>query len=164
MTFLNSFTFAQPLPRGKPKIKSTANILMGQQGFTLIEIMVVVVVIALMGAIIAPTLFSKVEQAEKTRVTQDVRVIDTALKFYRLDNFKYPASGEGLGALMSNPGSSESWNGPYLETQPVDPWGNPYRYSNPGTHGKTIEVYSFGADNVEGGEGSNGDIGSWNIN
>lgn len=134
-----------------------------EKGFTLIEIMVVVVVIALLGAMIGPTLFNKVRQAEETRVAQDIRAIDSALKFYRLDNYRYPSQSEGLDALMTAPESADNWDGPYLEDVPVDPWGTPYRYNNPGSHGKEVDIYTFGADNQEGGEGSNQDWGNWNI-
>ncbi len=134
-----------------------------QRGFTLIEIMVVVIVIALMGAMIVPTLFKKVEQAEKTRVAQDIRTIQSALKFYRLDNYAYPTQALSLEALLTQPAGLDRWNGPYLEELPKDPWGQPYRYANPGSHGKDVEVFTLGADNVEGGEGSNRDWGNWNI-
>lgn len=132
-------------------------------GFTLIEIMVVVIVIALMGAMIAPTLFKKVQQAEETRVAQDIRVVESALKFYRLDNFRYPTQTQGLDALVHKPSGADRWNGPYLEELPKDPWGETYRYAYPGKHGKDVDVYTYGADNLEGGEGSDKDWGNWNI-
>lgn len=134
-----------------------------QAGFTLIEMMVVVVVIALLGAMIGPTLFNKVQQAEQTRIAQDIRVIEGALKFYRLDNYRYPTTSQGLDALITNPGGIDNWNGPYLEKKPVDPWGEPYQYANPGRRGKEIDIYTLGVDNREGGEGSNADWGNWNI-
>ena len=134
-----------------------------QAGFTLIEMMVVVVVIALLGAMIGPTLFKKVQQAEQTRVAQDIRVIESALKFYRLDNYRYPTQSQGLEALITNPGGLENWNGPYLEKVPTDPWGQPYRYNSPGQRGKEVDIYTLGVDNQEGGEGSNQDWGNWNI-
>lgn len=134
-----------------------------QSGFTLIEIMVVVIVIALMGAMIGPTVFKKVQQAEKTRVAQDIRAIQSALKFYRLDNYSYPSEAQDLQALIEQPQGQDRWNGPYLEELPKDPWGQPYRYANPGRHGKEIDVFSLGSDNIEGGEGSARDWGNWNI-
>ena len=91
-----------------------------QAGFTLIEMMVVVVVIALLGSMIGPTLFKKVQQAERTRIAQDIRVIEGALKFYRLDNYRYPQQSQGLDALMTNPGGADNWNGPYLEKLRLD--------------------------------------------
>ena len=133
-------------------------------GFTLIEMMVVVVVIALLGAMIGPTLFNKVQQAEETRVAQDIRVIESALKFYRLDNYRYPTQAQGLEALIKPPAAgADKWNGPYLEDLPEDPWGVDYRYQNPGTHGKDVEVFTLGGDGQQGGEGSNKDRGNWNI-
>ena len=132
-------------------------------GFTLIEIMVVVVVIALLGAMIGPTLFSKVQQAEETRIAQDIRAIESALKFYRLDNYRYPTQAHNLKSLVEQPAGLERWNGPYLEDIPVDPWGEGYRYSYPGKHGKDIDVFTYGADNQEGGEGSEQDWGNWNV-
>ena len=134
-----------------------------QAGFTLIEMMVVVVVIALLGAMIGPTLFKKVQQAERTRIAQDIRVVEGALKFYRLDNYRYPKQSQGLEALMTNPGGADNWNGPYLDAVPKDPWKTPYLYSSPGSRGKDIDVYTYGADGASGGEGSNKDWGNWNV-
>ena len=134
-----------------------------QSGFTLIEIMVVIVIIALMGGIVGPAIFSKIQQAEETRVALDIRAIENALKLYRLDNFDYPGQSDGLDALMAEPASARNWRGPYLENVPVDPWDQIYRYAYPGTHGKEVEVFTFGRDNQQGGEGSDADWGSWNI-
>jgi general secretion pathway protein G len=133
------------------------------KGFTLIEIMVVVIVIALLGAMVAPTLFSKVQQAEETRIAQDIRAIESALKFYRLDNYRFPAEAEGLNALVAQPAGAERWKGPYLEDLPRDPWGEMYGYDSPGKKGKGVDVYTLGADNKEGGEGSDKDWGNWNL-
>ena len=137
-----------------------------QSGFTLIEVMIVIAIMGLMIAAIAPDLFRNVEKAEKTRVASDIRQIESALKFYRLDNYRYPTQSQGLDVLVSAPsgGASGKWNGPYLEQLPQDPWQKPYRYANPGTHGKKIEVFTLGLDNVSGGEGSDSDWGNWNIN
>ena len=134
-----------------------------QSGFTLIEIMVVIVIIALMGGIVGPAIFSKIQQAEETRVALDIRAIENALKLYRLDNFDYPGQSDGLDALMAEPASARNWRGPYLENVPVDPWDQIYRYAYPGTHGKEVEVFTFGRDNQQGGECSDADWGSWNI-
>jgi len=137
-----------------------------QSGFTLIEVMIVIAIMGLMIAAIAPDLFRNVEKAEKTRIASDIRQIESALKFYRLDNYRYPTQSQGLDALVSAPSGSAAaqWNGPYLEQLPQDPWQEPYRYANPGTHGKKIEVFTFGLDSISGGEGSDSDWGSWNIN
>jgi len=133
------------------------------RGFTLIEIMVVVAVIALLGAMIAPTLFNKVLQAEETRVAQDIRAISSALSFYRLDNYRYPNQNQGLEALLSAPSGMDRWNGPYLEDMPRDPWGESYQYTYPGIQGKAFDIFTRGADQQEGGEGADQDWGNWNI-
>ena len=136
-----------------------------QNGFTLIEMMIVVAIIAIMSAMLAPTLFNQVSKAEKARTASDIRLIESALKFYRLDNYRYPSQAEGLEALVSAPsGAASSWNGPYLESLPLDAWKEPYKYANPGTHGTPVEVYTLGADKTPGGSDSNTDLGSWNIN
>lgn len=133
------------------------------RGFTLIEIMVVVVVIALMGAMIAPTLFSKVRQAQETRIAQDIRAIESVLKIYRLDNYRYPSQSQGLDAMVLQPEGVDRWDGPYLEDLPLDPWGVPYQYQYPGAKGKEFDVFTLGADEQEGGEGSDQDWGNWNL-
>ena len=132
-------------------------------GFTLIEMMVVVVVIGLLAAMIGPRLFNQVEKAQKVRIKQDIRAIESALKFYRLDNYRYPNQSEGLEALINAPEGVDRWNGPYLEDIPLDPFKNPYLFANPGTHGKEVEVYTLGENQVSGGEGIDKDWGSWNI-
>ncbi|MAM70109.1 MAG: type II secretion system protein GspG [Gammaproteobacteria bacterium] len=134
------------------------------RGFTLIEIMVVVAVIALLGAMIGPTLFNKVQQAEEARVASDLRAIESALKFYRLDNYRYPTQSQGLEALMRSPdGNSSNWNGPYLDSMPMDPWGQEYVYAYPSTHERDFDIYTLGADQQEGGDGADTDWGNWNI-
>jgi type II secretion system protein G len=98
------------------------------------------------------------------RVVTDIRQIEYALKFYRLDNYYYPSQSQGLEALVSVPsGSMPLWNGPYLDKLPIDPYGVQYYYSNPGTHGKQVEVYTLGLDNALGGEGPDSDRGNWNL-
>jgi general secretion pathway protein G len=135
----------------------------GQKGFTLIEIMVVIVILGLLAAIVAPSVMDRPDQARAIRVAQDVKGIESALKLYRLDNYGYPQQGQGLKFLVDNPSGLETWKGPYVDSMPEDPWGNEYRYSNPGKHGMKVEVYSYGDDNAEGGEDGSADIGSWNI-
>jgi general secretion pathway protein G len=135
-------------------------------GFTLIEIMVVVVIIGLLAAMIAPQIMGRLSQAEVTRARQDIRAIETALNVYRLDNFRYPTSDEGLTALVTNPGEAAAPNwqrGGYLKSIPLDPWRRPYLYLNPGQHGE-FDIYTLGADGQDGGEDNNTDIGNWNLN
>jgi general secretion pathway protein G len=136
------------------------------KGFTLIEIMVVVVIIGLLAAMIAPNIMGNLDRAEINRARQDVRSIETALNLYRLDNFRYPSTDEGLQALVTNPGESSAPNwkaGGYLKSMPLDPWNRPYLYLNPGRQGE-LDVFSLGADGQEGGDGNNADIGNWDLN
>ena len=132
------------------------------RGFTLLELMVVVVIIGVLAALIAPAVLDRAEQAKVTAARTDVSNLMNALKLYRLDNGRYPSSDQGLDALVNKPTVGTipgNWK-PYLDKLPSDPWKNPYQYANPGLKGE-IDVYSFGADGVAGGEGKNADIGSW---
>ena len=135
-----------------------------QRGFTLIEIMVVVVILSILAAIIVPRIMDRPDQARLVKARQDVRVIESAMKLYRLDNHFYPSTEQGIEALVSKPSSApepHNWkDGGYLERLPKDPWDGDYLYLNPGVHGD-IDIFSQGADGQEGGEGINGDIGNW---
>jgi general secretion pathway protein G len=136
------------------------------RGFTLIEIMVVVVIIGLLAAVIVPTVISKVDDARVAKAKQDIQSLETALTMFRLDNSKYPTSEQGLQALVVQPTdpSIKHWKpGGYLEHVSKDPWGNDYQYVYPGTHGKEYDLFSLGADGAPGGEGIDADIGNWNI-
>jgi len=136
------------------------------RGFTLIEIMVVVVIIGLLAAFILPNVFGNVEKAQIAKVKGDIQGIETALTMYKLDNFKYPSTDAGLVALVQRPNDPtvRNWReGGYIKRVSKDPWGNPYQYIFPGTHGQEYDLYSWGADGQEGGEGPNADIGNWNI-
>jgi general secretion pathway protein G len=136
------------------------------RGFTLIEIMVVVVIIGLLAAVILPNVFGNVEKAQITKAKSDIQAIEAALTMFKLDNFKYPTTDQGLQALVERPNdpSIRNWrdNG-YLKRLQKDPWGNPYQYVFPGTHGQEYDIYSYGADSQEGGEKQNADIGNWNL-
>mgnify|MGYP005841427835 CR=1 FL=1 len=137
-----------------------------QSGFTLIEIMVVVVILSILAAIVVPRIMDRPDQARVVKARQDIRVMENALKLYKLDNYVYPSTDQGLEALVARPQGepvAKNWkNGGYLDRLPRDPWGNPYQYLNPGEHGQ-VDIYSFGADGQSGGEGINADIGNWNI-
>lgn len=134
-----------------------------QRGFSLIEIMVVVVIIGLLAAIIAPNVIGNIDRALVTRAESDIRSIETALNLYRLDNFRYPSSEEGLEALVSNPGEAAAPNWKQLLTSlPIDPWNRPYVYQYPGQQ-REFDIYSLGADGVQGGEELDADIGNWTI-
>lgn len=138
-----------------------------EKGFTLIEIMVVLVIIAIMSALIAPQIMGRVDEARVTAAKQDIRTIETALDFYQMDNFRYPTTDQGLRALVEKPEPPPpNWrSGGYLKatTVPKDPWGNEYRFIQPGTRGGAYDLYSLGADGETGGEGTDADIGSWNL-
>ena len=135
-------------------------------GFTLIEIMVVVVIIGLLAAIVAPNFMGQIDTAQINAVNSDIRGIETALNLYRLDNFRYPTTAEGLEALVSNPGGAvaDTWK-QYLPRIPTDPWDEPYQYRSPGQQsGGEFDVYTLGRDGRPGGEGIDADIGNWNLN
>ena len=134
-----------------------------EQGFTLLEIMVVVVIIGLLAAIVAPSFMGNIDKAQITRAKGDIRGIETALNLYRLDNFRYPTTSDGLQALVTNPGETVAPNWKQqLKRLPMDPWNRPYQYAYPGQHGE-FDVFSLGADGQEGGEGINADIGNWDL-
>ena len=139
-----------------------------ESGFTLIEIMVVLVIIAIMTALIAPQIMGRVDEARVTAAKQDIRTLETALDFFQMENFRYPTTDMGLEALVKKPEDPaiRNWRtGGYLRATsvPKDPWGNPYRYMQPGTKGGAYDLYSLGADGEVGGEGVDSDIGSWNL-
>jgi len=132
------------------------------RGFTLIELMVVLVIIGLLAALIVPNVLDRADDARLTAARTDVSNIMQSLKLYRLDNQRYPTGEQGLQALVTKPTASpvpQNWR-PYLEKLPQDPWGQPYKYLNPGLKGE-VDVFSLGADGKEGGEGKDADIGSW---
>jgi general secretion pathway protein G len=134
------------------------------RGFTLIEVMVVVVILGILAAIAVPRIMSRPDEARVTRARQDIRGLDAALGLYRLDNFEYPTTEQGLEALIAKPADlplGARWKeGGYLDRLPKDPWGGDYRYLLPGTHGD-YDLYSLGADRGAGGDGINADIGNW---
>ena len=135
-----------------------------QGGFTLIEVMVVVVILGILAALIVPKIMSRPDEARAIAAKQDVASLAQALKLYRLDNRRYPSTEQGLQALVAKPAQApvpDNWkSGGYLERLPLDPWGKPYQYLNPGLRGE-IDIFSFGADGQAGGEGSDADIGNW---
>jgi general secretion pathway protein G len=137
-----------------------------QRGFTLIEIMVVVVIIGLLAAVIVPNLMGNVDQARVSKARQDIQSIETALTMFRLDNSKYPTTDQGLRALVQQPTdpSIRNWRpGGYVKKASRDPWGNDYQYVFPGTHGTEYDLFSLGADGQPGGEGLDADIGNWDV-
>lgn len=133
-----------------------------QKGFTLLELMVVVVIVGVLAALVVPNFLDRPNEARVTAAKTDIAAITGALKLYKLDNHRYPTSEQGLNALVQRPTSGPApanWK-PYLDKLPNDPWGTPYQYLQPGVKGE-VDVLSFGADGKSGGEGFDADIGSW---
>lgn len=133
-----------------------------QRGFTLIELMVVLVIIGLLAALIVPNVLDRADDARVTAAKTDISNVMQALKLYKLDNQRYPTGEQGLKALVAKPTVTPvppNWR-PYLEKLPADPWANQYQYVSPGVKGP-VDVFSFGADGQSGGEGRDADIGSW---
>ena len=133
-------------------------------GFTLVEIMVVVVILGILAVLIVPRVLGRTDEARAAAAKHDVATLMQSLKLYKLDNGRYPSNEQGLQALVAKPQSSPvppNWK-PYLDKLPKDPWGNAYQYLNPGVHGE-IDVFSFGADGQAGGTGADLDIGSWQL-
>ena len=132
------------------------------RGFTLIELMVVLVIIGVLAALIVPNVLDRADDARATAAKTDIANLGQALKLYKLDNMRYPSAEQGLQALMAKPTVGTipgNWR-PYLDKLPNDPWGRSYQYLNPGIKAE-IDIMSFGADGQSGGEGKNADIGSW---
>jgi general secretion pathway protein G len=149
-------------PCGKYRIKMVGK----SSGFTLVEIMVVVVILSILAAVVVPKIMDRPDQAREAKVKQDIRALSSSLDLYRLDNYTYPTTDEGLESLVKRPSSlpdNAKWKvGGYVKRLPKDPWGNPYSYLQPGTHGE-FDLFSLGADNAVGGTGPNADIGNWDL-
>lgn len=128
------------------------------RGFTLIEMLVVIAIIAMLAGLVGPAVMNKLGGAKVKTAAIQIADLDKALEMYKLDVGRYPTNAEGLQALVQRPGSATGWDGPYLKgSLPADPWGNAYRYANPGPNGG-IEILSLGADNAPGGDGENSDV------
>lgn len=145
---------------GEKEVKMTSR----QRGFTLLEVMVVVVILGILAALVVPKIISRPDEARVIAARQDIASLMQALKLYRLDNQRYPATEQGLQALAVQPTAAPlaaNWKaGGYVERLPRDPWGNPYQYLSPGIRGE-IDIFSLGADGMAGGVGNDADIGSW---
>lgn len=135
-----------------------------QSGFTLLEVIIVIVIIGLLATVVVQNLAGEVDKARVTKAQADVRALESALNMYKLDNFHFPSTEQGLRALTERPVTppeARNWrSGGYITALPADPWGNPYQYLSPGQRG-AIDVFSLGADAKVGGEGDNADIGNW---
>jgi len=133
-------------------------------GFTLIEIMVVIVILGILGALIVPNIMGRPDEARVAVARSDIQAVGNALNLYKLDNFAYPDTNQGLEALVKRPANAEHWRtGGYLQKLPMDPWGHAYQYISPGANGRDYDLYSYGADGAEGGDGAAADIASWNM-
>jgi general secretion pathway protein G len=146
---------------GSEKFISRKNrVRISQEGFTLIELLIVMIILGLLAALVAPKMFQKVGSSKQKAAKTQISMIGTALDAYRLDIGSYPSTADGLEALRKNPGHG-AWDGPYLSKDvPRDPWGRPYVYHAPGERGD-YDLYSLGGDGQEGGEGENADVTSW---
>lgn len=136
-----------------------------QGGFTLLEIMVVIVILGILASLVVPNLMGNKEKADQQKAITDIVALENALDMYKLDNSVYPTTDQGLDALVTKPSNPEPRNyrdGGYIRRLPQDAWGNDYQYLSPGDNG-TVDIFSLGADGQEGGEGANADIGNWNI-
>ncbi len=135
-------------------------------GFSLLELMVVVVILSILALTIVPRVIDRPDQARAARAQSDIAAISSAISLYRLDNFRYPTTEQGLAALVSPPSSppeAQNWaQGGYIDRLPQDPWGQPYQYLSPGVHGD-FDIFSYGADAAPGGSGADADIGSWTL-
>lgn len=135
-------------------------------GFSLLELMVVVVILSILALVVVPRVIDRPDQARVARAQADIAAISSAVQLYRLDNFRYPNTEQGLAALVTRPVADPAptnWaeNG-YMDRIPIDPWGQPYQYLSPGVHGD-FDIFSYGANGVSGGAGADQDIGSWTL-
>ena len=131
------------------------------KGFTLVELLVVMVIIGLLAALVGPKLFPKLGKGKQSAAKAQIELLSQGLDQFRLDVGRYPTTQEGLAALVTNPGGVDNWDGPYLKKAlPNDPWGKAYGYQCPGTHGE-FDIYSYGRDGAPGGEGEDKDVTSW---
>jgi general secretion pathway protein G len=133
-----------------------------ERGFSLIELIIVLVILGLLAGIVGPQVYRKLATGKEQIAKIQIKELESALQLFSFDVGRYPNSNEGLEALLRNPGNMEAWKGPYLQKSelPKDPWGKPYLYRAPGQHGD-YDLYSCGPDGVEGGDGENADIVSW---
>lgn len=133
-------------------------------GFTLIELMIVIVILGLLATVIMPKILDRPEQARRTKAMLDIKSIETALASFKIDTGWLPTTAQGLAALVSNPGVENYHSGGYLEKMPTDPWGNQYIYVSPSQHGNKYDLESYGRDGEDGGADDDADIESWNLN
>lgn len=146
-----------------PRNRSEQSNMQGKQkGFTLLEILVVLVILGLLASLVGPQVFKQLEGSKSKTAALQIQELGAALDLYRLEVGSYPSTSDGLNALIEAPSGANNWNGPYLKKKVIrdDPWGTAYQYKSPGDHGD-FDLYSFGADKKEGGEGDDRDVVSW---
>ena len=143
-------------------MSSATNRTKSEKGFSLIELIVVLVILGLLAAVVGPRIFDKLAQSKQQIAKIQIKELEGALSLFSFDVGRFPTTSEGLEALVRNPGNLEAWKGPYLNKNelPLDPWRKPYVYRSPGQHGD-FDLFSYGPDGVEGGEGENADVVSW---
>ena len=148
--------------RIKAGVFHPSSVIRHPSGFTLIEIMVVIIIIGILASIVGPRMFGNVEKAKLNAASAQIEMLGTALDSFRLDVGRYPTTAEGLEALVTQVSGIDDWNGPYLKKMeiPRDPWKQPYHYESPGNFGD-YDLYTYGKDNAEGGEGEDRDVASW---
>lgn len=136
------------------------------RGFTLMEVMVVIVILGVLASLVVPNLMGNKEKADQQKVITDIIALENSLDMYKLDNGNYPTTAQGLQALLKKPGNAPQprhyRQGGYIKRLPTDPWGNDYLYLSPGENG-VVDIYTLGADSKEGGDGASADIGNWNV-
>lgn len=135
----------------------------GNSGFTLIELMIVIVILGLLATMVMPKILSRPEQARRTKAKVDIKNIETALSLFKSDTGRFPTTSENLGVLVNNPGVTGYNPDGYLDEVPTDPWGRKYIYLCPSLHGRDYDLESYGPDGEDGGSGENADIESWNL-
>lgn len=163
-SFTNQRSESGPIPPAAvERTRQPTRSRIGEGGFTLVELMVVIVILGLLATIVALNVIPQGDKARITRAKADIATIEGALDLFKLQNDGYPTTAQGLAALVTPPAGSDAsrfQKGGYIKKLPVDPWGRPYLYASPGTHAET-DIWTLGADNKEGGEGVDADIGSW---
>ncbi len=151
------------LPRAQSRGRTTQFARRNSKGFTLIELMIVVVILGILASTIMPRLLNRPEQARRTKAKIDIRNIESVLALFKTDTGRFPTTSEGLEVLVTNPGIKSYNPDGYLDKVPLDPWDNKYIYISPGLHSKDYDLESLGKDGEDGGTGDNADIESWNL-
>jgi len=161
--FMNAKTRYKPkvssIALGRPKSSTSRR----RAGFTLVELMIVVVILGLLATMVMPKIMNRPEQARRMKARIDIRNIESALALFKTDTGRYPTTSEGLEALVSDPGIKGYSSDAYLDKTPTDPWGNTYVYISPGTHNKDYDLESYGKDGEDGGTGDSADVESWSL-